>query len=161
MARQKNALRGHFIAPYVKGEKTEVAKDKFLELAKWIKDISDDTDEKTEDEAYYDGDGTEETTVVGVKGAYTFEGTYDPDDEAQKHIADMKYKTGDGRKVWHLIVSADGKKQWLGVATVTEIIAGSGAASDFEAFGCKITYNTLPEESTTLILDKKENSFEM
>lgn len=46
MARQKNALRGHFIAPYVKGEKTEVAKDKFLELAKWIKDISDDTDEK-------------------------------------------------------------------------------------------------------------------
>lgn len=159
--RQKNALRGHFIAPYVKGEKTEVAKDKFLELAKWIKDISDDTDEKTEDEAYYDGDGTEETTVVGVKGAYTFEGTYDPEDKAQAHIASLKYKLGDERKVWHLIVSADGKTQWLGVATVTEIIAGSGAASDFEAFGCKITYNTLPEESTTLILDKKENSFEM
>lgn len=114
MARQKNALRGHFIAPYVKGEKTEVAKDKFLELAKWIKDISDDTDEKTEDEAYYDGDGTEETTVVGVKGAYTFEGTYDPDDKAQKHIADMKYKTGDGRKVWHLIVSAHEKNSGWG-----------------------------------------------
>ncbi|HER4594812.1 phage tail tube protein [Streptococcus pyogenes] len=161
MARQKNALRGHFIAPYVKGEKTEVAKDKFLELAKWIKDISDDTDEKTEDEAYYDGDGTEETTVVGVKGAYTFEGTYDPDDEAQKHIADMKYKTGDGRKVWHLIVSAHEKKQWLGVATVTEIIAGSGAAADFEAFGCKITYNSLPKESKEIIPKKNELSVAM
>lgn len=160
--RQKNALRGHFIAPYVKGEeKTEVTKEKLLELARWIKDISDDTDEKTEDEAYYDGDGTEETTVVGVKGAYTFEGTYDPEDKAQAHIASLKYKLGDERKVWHLIVSADGKTQWLGGATVTEIIAGSGAAADFEAFGCKITYNSLPKESKEIIPKKNELSVAM
>lgn len=162
MARQKNALRGHFIAPYKAGKsETEVTDDTVMELAKWIKDISDDTDEKTEDEAYYDGDGTEETTVVGVKGAYTFEGTYDPEDKAQAHIASLKYKLGDERKVWHLIVSADGKKQWLGVATVTEIIAGSGAAADFEAFGCKITYNTLPKESSEMTLKKKGENFEM
>ncbi|HFU5537968.1 TPA: phage tail protein, partial [Streptococcus pyogenes] len=147
---------------YVKGEeKTEVTKEKLLELARWIKDISDDTDEKTEDEAYYDGDGTEETTVVGVKGAYTFEGTYDPEDKAQAHIASLKYKLGDERKVWHLIVSADGKTQWLGVATVTEIIAGSGAAADFEAFGCKITYNSLPKESKEIIPKKNELSVAM
>ncbi|MDV5978118.1 phage tail tube protein [Streptococcus canis] len=147
MARQKNALRGHFIAPYNGGVEPEAGGSEWMEIAKWIKDISDDTDEKTEDEAYYDGDGTEETTVVGVKGAYTFEGTYDPEDKAQKHIADMKYKTGDGRKVWHKVVASDNKKQWIGLSTVSEIIAGSGAAADFEAFSCKITYNSLPKES--------------
>ncbi|HGM8691602.1 TPA: minor capsid protein [Streptococcus pyogenes] len=110
---------------------------------------------------YRDGDGTEETTVVGVKGAYTFEGTYDPEDKAQAHIASLKYKLGDERKVWHLIVSADGKTQWLGVATVTEIIAGSGAAADFEAFGCKITYNSLPKESKEIIPKKNELSVAM
>lgn len=109
MARQKNALRGHFIAPYNAGVEPEAKGSEWMEIAKWIKDISDDTDEKTEDEAYYDGDGTEETTVVGVKGAYTFEGTYDPEDKAQKHIADMKYKTGEGRKVWHKVVASDNK----------------------------------------------------
>ncbi|HES3454278.1 TPA: phage tail protein, partial [Streptococcus pyogenes] len=147
MARQKNALRGHFIAPYNAGVEPEAKGSEWMEIAKWIKDISDDTDEKTEDEAYYDGDGTEETTVVGVKGAYTFEGTYDPEDKAQKHIADMKYKTGEGRKVWHKVVASDNKKQWIGLSTVSEIIAGSGAAADFEAFSCKITYNSLPKES--------------
>ncbi|HEQ1324159.1 TPA: phage tail protein [Streptococcus pyogenes] len=147
MARQKNALRGHFIAPYNAGVEPEAKGSEWMEITKWIKDISDDTDEKTEDEAYYDGDGTEETTVVGVKGAYTFEGTYDPEDKAQKHIADMKYKTGEGRKVWHKVVASDNKKQWIGLSTVSEIIAGSGAAADFEAFSCKITYNSLPKES--------------
>lgn len=45
--RQKNALRGHFIAPYKTGaEETDVTKENLLELAKWIKDVSDDTDEK-------------------------------------------------------------------------------------------------------------------
>ncbi|HER5921873.1 TPA: phage tail protein [Streptococcus pyogenes] len=154
MARQKNALRGHFIAPYNAGVEPEAKGSEWMEIAKWIKDISDDTDEKTEDEAYYDGDGTEETTVVGVKGAYTFEGTYDPEDKAQKHIADMKYKTGEGRKVWHKVVASDNKKQWIGLSTVSEIIAGSGAAADFEAFGCKITYNSLPKESKEIIPKK-------
>ena len=146
MTRQKNALRGHFVAPYNGG--TEPASNEaWLELAKWITDVSDDTDEKTEDQAFYDGDGTEETSVISVKGAYTFEGTYDPDDKAQALIASMKYKTGDERKVWHKVVQSDKKKQFVGVATVTEIKAGSGAAADYEAFGCKISYNATPKES--------------
>ena len=145
MTRQKNALRGHFVAPYNNG--TEPTEDKWLELAKWISDVSDDTDEKTEDQAFYDGDGTEETTVVSVKGAYTFEGTYDPEDKAQALIAGVKYKTGDDRKLWHKVVSSDKKKQWVGAATATEIKAGSGAASDYEAFGCKLSYNSTPKET--------------
>lgn len=130
MTRQKNALRGHFVAPYNGGTEPST-EDTWLELAKWISDVSDDTDEKTDDQAYYDGDGVEETTVVSVKGAYTFEGTYDPDDKAQALIAGMKYKTGDDRKLWHKVVSSDRKKQWVGAATATEIKAGSGAASDY------------------------------
>lgn len=146
MTRQKNALRGHFVAPYNGGTEPSSA-ETWLELAKWITDVSDDTDEKTEDQAFYDGDGTEETSVISVKGAYTFEGTYDPEDPAQALIAAMKYKTGDERKVWHKVVQSDKKKQFVGVATVTEIKAGSGAAADYEAFGCKISYNATPKES--------------
>mgnify|MGYP000859964426 FL=1 len=146
MTRQKNALRGHFVAPY-NGGTEPTGESAWLELAKWITDVSDDTDEKTEDQAFYDGDGTEETSVISVKGAYTFEGTYDPDDKAQALIAAMKYKTGDERKVWHKVVQSDKKKQFVGVATVTEIKAGSGAAADYEAFGCKISYNATPKES--------------
>lgn len=146
MTRQKNALRGHFVAPY-NGGTEPTGESTWLELAKWITDVSDDTDEKTEDQAFYDGDGTEETSVISVKGAYTFEGTYDPDDKAQALIAAMKYKTGDERKVWHKVVQSDKKKQFVGIATVTEIKAGSGAAADYEAFGCKISYNSTPKES--------------
>lgn len=146
MTRQKNALRGHFVAPY-NGGTEPTGESAWLKLAKWITDVSDDTDEKTEDQAFYDGDGTEETSVISVKGAYTFEGTYDPDDKAQALIAAMKYKTGDERKVWHKVVQSDKKKQFVGVATVTEIKAGSGAAADYEAFGCKISYNATPKES--------------
>ncbi|MDG3132268.1 phage tail protein [Streptococcus suis] len=146
MVRHKNALRGHFIAPFTSLSAKPQSGD-WLELAKWISDVSDDTDEKVDEQAFYDGDGTDETTVTAVKVAYTFEGTYDPEDRAQKHIAGLKLKLGNERLVWHKVVSADKTKEWVGPATVTEIIAGSGAASDYEAFGCKISYNTIPEET--------------
>ncbi|WP_105178689.1 phage tail tube protein, partial [Streptococcus suis] len=144
MAKHKNALRGHFIAPFTSIDAKPSA-DAWLELARWISDITDDTDEKVDEQAYYDSDGTEETVVTGVKVAYSFEGLYDPEDKAQKHIADLKLKLGNDRLVWHKVVSADKKKEWVGPATVTEIIAGSGAASEYEKFGCKISYNSIPE----------------
>ncbi|HEM4684814.1 TPA: phage tail protein [Streptococcus suis] len=146
MAKHKNALRGHFIAPFTSID-AKPSTDAWLELARWISDITDDTDEKVDEQAYYDSDGTEETVVTGVKVAYSFEGLYDPEDKAQKHIADLKLKLGNDRFVWHKVVSADKKKEWVGLATVTEIIAGSGAASEYEKFGCKISYNSIPEES--------------
>ncbi|HFI0427210.1 TPA: phage tail protein [Streptococcus suis] len=146
MAKHKNALRGHFIAPFTSID-AKPSTDAWLELARWISDITDDTDEKVDEQAYYDSDGTEETVVTGVKVAYSFEGLYDPEDKAQKHIADLKLKLGNDRLVWHKVVSADKKTEWVGPATVTEIIAGSGAASEYEKFGCKISYNSIPEES--------------
>lgn len=149
MTRYKNALRGHFIAP-VTDPKVEPEKSAYLELAKWIEDIADDTDEATTSVAYYDGDGTEETTVTSVKGSYTFKGTYDKEDPAMKHIAGLKYKLGNERLVWHKIVDADGKNQAVGIATVSDIKAGSGAAAEYEEFSCKISYNSLPKISAVV-----------
>ena len=149
MARYKNALRGHFIAP-VTDPKVEPEKSAYLELAKWIEDIADDTDEATTSVAYYDGDGTEETTVTSVKGSYTIKGTYDKEDTAMKHIAGLKYKLGNERLVWHKIVDADGKNQAVGIATVSDIKAGSGAAAEYEEFSCKISYNSLPKISAVV-----------
>ncbi|MDT2860945.1 phage tail tube protein [Lactococcus lactis] len=145
MTRLKNALRGHFIAP-VPTTGAEPADSDYLELAKWISGVTDDTNEETDDTGFYDGDGTKETTVTGVSGAYTFDGFYDSEDPAQALVAAKKYKIGDDRKLWHKIVSADGKKQWTGLATVSDIKAGDGDATDYEAFGCKLTFNQLPKE---------------
>ena len=144
MARNKNALRGHFVQAYTPGQETPGTE--WLELAKYISAINDDTQEETEDTAFYDGDGTPETNVVSVAGAYTVEGFYDPEDPAQALIASLKYKTGDGRKIWHRVVSADGKKEWVGRATVSAIVAGSGEASAYEAFSCNIRFDRIPEE---------------
>ncbi|GGP16229.1 phage tail tube protein [Oceanobacillus neutriphilus] len=144
MAKFKNALRGHFIQPYEVGQK-EPSTDEWLELAEWITDISDDTNEETEDIAYYSGDGTPETEVTSVAMGYSFEGTYDSEDAAQAHIAGLRFKLGQGRKVWHRVVSADGKEEFVGRATVSAIVAGSGAASDYEAFSCTIRFDQLPK----------------
>lgn len=80
------------------------------------------------------------------KEAYDFTGTYDPTDAAQALIAGKKRKLGDGRKVWHRIISADGKKQYTAVATVSAIVAGSGNAAEYEAFSCRIAFDTLAKE---------------
>ena len=145
MARLKNALRGHFVQEYTPGQ--EEPGTEWLELAKYISTIGDDTQEETEDTAFYDGDGTPETDVVSVAGAYTPEGSFDPEDPAQALIANMKYKTGDGRKIWHKVVSADGKKEWVGRATVSAIVAGAGDASAYEDFSCNIRFDSLPKET--------------
>lgn len=142
--REKNALRKHEVAPY-DGEET--APTELMELAKWITDIEDSSEDTTEDYADYAGDGSLTVDVTNVREAYDFSGTYDPTDEAQKFIAGLKRKRGQARKVWHKITTADGSLEALGVATVTNIIAGSGPASDYEAFSCTITYDQIPEET--------------
>ncbi|GAB3801640.1 phage tail tube protein [Virgibacillus kimchii] len=145
MARLKNVERKHYVQAYTPGE--EEPGEEWLELAKYISNIGDDTNEQTEEEAFYDGDGTEETTVTSVAEAYTPEGYYDPEDPAQELIAGLKRKTGDGRKIWHRVVRSDGKKEWVGRATVTAIVAGAGEASSYETFSCNIRFDRIPEET--------------
>ncbi|MGG5331618.1 phage tail tube protein [Enterococcus sp. AZ163] len=148
MARQKNAKREHWLAPYVDGQETApaVAAEDWVRLAKWINTIGDDSNEETEEEGFYDGDGTPETTVMSVAGAYTPEGYYDAEDKAQKMIADMKYLTGTGRKVWHKVVQTNGDT-FVGKATVTDIIAGAGDAVTYEEFSCTITFDQAPTKT--------------
>lgn len=145
MARLKNALRGHFVAPMDPKDATKTpAEEKWLELARGITSIGDDTDEETDDTGFYDGDGNPETTVTSVTGAYSPEGYYDPEDPAQELIAGMKYKIGSERNLWHKVISSDGKTQTIGPATVTDIIAGAGDATEYEDFSCTIKYNKIP-----------------
>lgn len=145
MGRLKNALRGHYVQEYTQG--TETAGEEWLRLAKYISNIEDDTQEEVEDVAFYDGDGTPEATVMSVAGAYTAEGHYDPKDPAQALIASLKYTTGNGRKIWHKVVSADGLMEFVGRATATEIVAGAGEASEFEEFSCNLRFDTLPKQT--------------
>lgn len=143
---QKNVKRKHYIAPYVDGGATP-AESAWLPLGDGITDISDSTDEQTDDKAYYSGDGTVTTRITGIAGSYDFSGDYLAEDPAQALIEDMKYKLGAGRKVWHRVIRSDGKKQWVGHATVSGIVAGSGAAETDEEFACSIKFDQIPIES--------------
>nr|DAX45938.1 MAG TPA: tail tube protein [Caudoviricetes sp.] len=148
MARQKNALRKHYVAAFDSAHATTAPeKENYKLLAKYIKTVNDETDEDTDDVAWYDGDGTPEESVISVKAGYSFEGNYDVEDPAQKLIAGLRYKVGDERKVWFKVVSSDNKTQWEAVAIVSGIKAGDGDANEFENFECTIKWVTLPKET--------------
>lgn len=149
--RLKNAKRKHFVAPWsADAPTTKPEAEGYKLLAKYIATVSDETDEETDDTGFYDGDGTPEETVTSVAAGFAFEGFHDAEDAAQQLIAGMKYKTGDDRRVWFKVVSADGKKQWEGVANVSGIKAGDGDATEFEGFECTIKWITLPKETPVL-----------
>lgn len=145
-ARNKNAKREHYLAEYTPGQEAAPLADgeNWLRLAKYISSIGDDTDEQTDDTGFYDGDGTPETTVTAVSGAYSPEGSYDPEDKAQALVASKKYKIGEGRKVWHKVVMTNGDT-YIGRATLTDIIAGAGDATEYEDFSCTITFDRIPD----------------
>ncbi|MGT2800831.1 phage tail tube protein [Streptococcus marmotae] len=149
MPKNKNALRKHYVAPWDSANPDKMPTD-WLWLAAGIKSAEPDNDENTEDEAFYDGDGTEETTIVSVKRGYKFEGYYIPEDKAQAHIAGLDLKDGDERRVWFKVVSADKKKQRVGVATVKDIEITGGEAQEYEKFACSIGWNTKPVESAVV-----------
>lgn len=146
MARLKNALRVHEIGVFdpTKPTTEPIA---WLKLAKYIETVNDESDEDTDDTGYYDGDGTPEETVLSVVGGFSFEGLYDAEDKAQALIASMKYKIGDDRRIWFRVTSADKKKKWTEVANVSEIKAGDGDATEYEAFECTIKWIRQPKEA--------------
>ena len=151
MARRKNALRVHEIAPFDPSQPNQVpGTEAWLKLAKYIETVGDESDEETDDTGFYDGDGTPEETVTSVVGGFSFEGSYDPEDKAQALIASMKYKTGEGRRVWLRVTSSDKKKTWTQVANVSEIKAGDGDATEYEAFECTIKFIKTPVEAAVV-----------
>src|SRR5678816_3681909 len=112
MARNKNALREHYVASIPATGLP--AEGDYKLLAQWISDISDDTDENVESTAFYDGDGTPTSDVTRVAMAWSFEGFYDASNAAQTIIHDMKLDLGEGRKVYHKIIESSGTKQYEG-----------------------------------------------
>ena len=147
MAKKKNALRKHYIAPFTPATPTtKPAANAYKWLAAGIKTADVENDENTEDIAFYDGDGTEETVIIGVKRGFSFEGDYIPDNEAQALIAGLDLKYGDERKVWFKVVYTN-NKQREGVATVKDIELTGGDAAEYEKFKCTIQWNQIPTES--------------
>ncbi|MGE7113944.1 phage tail tube protein [Lysinibacillus sp. NPDC047702] len=138
MARKKNALTEYFVGKYEDENSTAD-----LPLAKYISSVTDDSEEETEEYAYYDGDGTKETEVIGIKKAYTFEGTFDVENPAQKLIADMELEDGEARKIIFKQVRTDGT-EFTGRATVSDIKVTGGEASEFAPFNCRISWDTKP-----------------
>lgn len=144
MTRKKNALRKHFIAPYTADESIpdEAA---WLPLAHFIETMEDDSEEDTDDQGFYDGDGNTETVLNGRSEKWNFSGYYDPEDAAQKLIADMRRKTADDdRKIWHKIVESNGDTV-IGIAKAMEIKAGGGDATDYEVFEGHLDFVQTPK----------------
>lgn len=143
MGKYKNAQRQHLIAPYTRG--ASVSDEEYMPLAQYISGIEATPEYDVEDVAWYHGDGTPEQNIISIAKAYDVEGVRYYGDEAQDHIAGMEGKRGDDAKVWHKIIRADGKKQYEGVATVTDIVVDGGEADEDEAFGFSISYDEFPE----------------
>lgn len=151
MPKMKNAKRKHFLAPWLPtAPATEPGNDAWKWLADGVTTAESENDEETDDIAYYNGDGTKKTVVTSVKNGYSFEGDYIKEDAAQAIVAAMRFKTGDERNVWFKVVDADGKTQYVGVATVSGIKIGGGEASEYEAFECTISWNAAPKQSAVV-----------
>lgn len=138
--RTKNALTEHWIAEMPTGE----TEPEWLRLAKWISSVGDDPEEETEDNAWYNGDGTPETDVISVKKSHPVEGTYSDSDPAHKLIRRLEFETGEGRKIMYKQVRSNGD-ELIGPATVTDIVTTGGEASEYAPLNCTITWNRKPE----------------
>ncbi|WP_271328030.1 phage tail tube protein [Lactococcus muris] len=149
MPKQKNAKRKHYVAPWT-DDSTSPLENDWKWLADGVTTAEVENDEESDDVAYYNGDGTPETVITSVKYGYSFEGDYIKEDEAQKIIADMRFSTGDQRKVWFKVIDPDGKTQYVAPATVSDIKIGGGEAAEYEGFSCTISWNTVPKQSAVV-----------
>jgi len=140
MARKKNALTEYYIAEMP----ADGVEPEYLRLAKWISTVDDDTDEETDDTAYYDGDGTPETDVISVKKTYAFSGYFDEADPAHQLIQKLEFETGEGRKIMFRQVRTDGTVL-EGPATLLNPKVTGGEASDYATLECTISWDRKPE----------------
>ena len=140
MARKKNAITEHYIAPIPEnGQEPD-----YMRLARWISNVEPSPEEETEDTAYYDGDGTPETDVLSVKMTWAFEGMYDEEEPAHQFIRSLEFETGEGRKVMYKQVRQDGTVL-EGPATVTEPVTTGGEASAYEPLTFTVAWDKKPE----------------
>ena len=153
--RRKNRLRKHYFAPVTRDvggaiDLTAVqATGEFKLLNKWFTLIDSDIAETTEDIDFYHMDG-QATDVTNKVLSYPFEGQYDEEETEHASIAEYQDKVGDEVYIWFRTVSASGKFERVGVATIHDIVIGGGGPSENEKFNFTIRYVGIPERTAVV-----------
>ena|SRR5690625_1098502 len=140
MARKKNALTEHYIAPIPE----DGLEPDYMRVSKWIHTVDPSNDEETDDTAYYDGDGTPETDVTSTKLSWAFEGYYLDSDPAHKYIRSIESKSGEARKCMYKQVRQNGDVLEA-PATITQPITTGGEASAYETISFTVSWDREPE----------------
>lgn len=147
MAKFKNAIRKHYIAPYdPEHPDTPPTDDKYLWIAKGIKESAPENDAEDDDVAYFDGDGTKEKIITSKSRGRSFEGHRDHGDKAQDFVADKEDAVGDDLIVWYKEVVPTGKYYKEGLARLSEIETGDGEASELETIKFQVNWSRTPEK---------------
>ena len=145
MAKFKNAIRKHYIAAYdPEHPDTPPAEDKYLWIAKGIKESAPENDAEDDDIAYFDGDGTKEKIITSKSRGRSFEGHRDYDDKAQNFVAEKEDAVADDLIVWYKEVVPTGKYYKEGPARLSEIEIGDGEASELETIKFQVNWSRTP-----------------
>ena len=147
MAKFKNAIRKHYIAPFdSEHPDTPPTDDKYMWIAKGIKESAPENDAEDDDVAYFDGDGTKEKVITSKSRGRSFEGHRDYADKAQNFVVDKEDAVADDLIVWYKEVTADGKTYKEGLARLSEIEVGDGEASELETIKFQVNWSRTPEK---------------
>ena len=150
MTKFKNAIRKHYIAPYdPEHPDTPPTEDKYLWIAKGIKESAPENDAEDDDIAYFDGDGTKEKIITSKSRGRSFEGHRDYDDKAQNFVAEKEDAVADDLIVWYKEVVPTGKYYKEGPARLSEIEIGDGEASELETIKFQVNWSRTPEKHGT------------
>lgn len=147
MAKFKNAIRKHYIAAYdSENPDTVPTEDKYMWIAKGIKESAPENDAEDDDIAYFDGDGTKEKIISSISRGRSFEGHRDYSDKAQNFVADKEDAVADDLVVWYKEVVPTGKYYKEGLARLSEIEIGDGEASELESIKFQVNWSRTPEK---------------
>ena len=147
MAKFKNAIRKHYIAPYdPEHPDTPPTDEKYMWIAKGIKESAPENDAEDDDVAYFDGDGTKEKVITSKSRGRSFEGHRDYADKAQNFVVDKEDAVADDLVVWYKEVTPDGKSYKEGLARLSEIEVGDGEASELETIKFQVNWSRTPEK---------------
>lgn len=145
MAKFKNAIRKHYIAPFdSEHPDTPPTEEKYMWIAKGIKESAPENDAEDDDVAYFDGDGTKEKVITSKSRGRSFEGHRDYADKAQNFVVDKEDAVADDLIVWYKEVTPDGKSYKEGLARLSEIEVGDGEASELETIKFQVNWSRTP-----------------
>lgn len=147
MAKFRNAIRKHYIAAYdPENPDTVPTEDKYMWIAKGIKESAPENDAEDDDIAYFDSDGTKEKIISSISRGRSFEGHRDYSDKAQNFVADKEDAVADDLVVWYKEVVPTGKYYKEGLARLSEIEIGDGEASELESIKFQVNWSRTPQK---------------